>query len=467
MRRMRYWVSSSLIVLVVLMSSGRAGAQSGPKRFVSFNEFVARNANAAFDPSKGKVLNGAAFEEMRQHIQKLYEGVQVTHSFVEGSQTFDCMPIDKQPALRMQGLSAIAAAPPAPSAPAGGAAGVNAGAQQNGKAAAPSIVPGGTDNFGNTIGCADKTVPIARTTLEQLSQFPTLADFLHKSPDGKGKAPVPLAPRAGTAAVVIDKPSASSVDKFAAPSPVQHLHDYTYQWVYNLGGNSTLSVNNPYVYTPWGEVFSLSQVWYIGFNGGATQTVEAGWQVFPDRLGDEQPHLFAYYTADGYNRTGCYDYGCGAFVQYSSSLYLGTAFSPVSSPGGAQYEIAVKWEYWYGNWWLSVMGNWVGYYPASLFGSGEMATHSSLIEFGGEIVGGNGTSYNYYPPMGSGYYGTSGWTWAAYQRQIWYFDSAWGTHSPSLGSGNECPASTNMSGPYWGGSDWQTYFFFGGPAGWC
>jgi Neprosin len=460
MRRTRYWVTTAFAAWVVFMSGGQANGQSATTRFVPFKEFLAKTAAAGFSSASGKVSDVAAFGEMRQHILKMYEGVQVTHSFVVGSQTYDCIPIEQQPAMRLNGLKDIATAPPASAAPGSNSAGVTGRGQQAGQTAAASIFPTGVDSFGNTIGCEDKTVPIGRTTLEQMSQFQTLQAFLRKSPDGKGKPPVPLAPTPAPA-------SANSIDAYIPPSPVQHLHDYTYQWIYNLGGNSTLSIHNPYVYTPWGEVFSLSQVWYIGFNNGLTQTVEAGWQVYPDRLGDESPHLFAYYTADNYNKTGCYDYTCGAFVQYSGSLFLGAAFSPVSVPGGAQYEVPIKWEWWYGNWWLAVNGTWVGYYPGWLFGAGDMATHSSLIEFGGEIVGGNGTSYNYYPPMGSGYFGTSGWPWAAYQRQIWYFDAAYGGQWASLGSGNECPARTSLLGPYWGGSAWAIYFFFGGPGGWC
>ena len=475
--RKMYWVTCGLVVLL-LISGTRVSAQSGPNRFVPFNEFVANTATAVFVPSTGRVTDtasgggvgagshrvsdAASFEQMRKHILDLYQGVHVSHSFAVGVQTYDCMAIDQQPAVRLHGLKGIAATPPASAAPASGAAGVNSGGQRPGQASVASIVSSGVDSFGNAIGCPDKTVPIGRTTLEQMSQFPTLQAFLSKGPDGKGKPPVPMAPKPSSAAA-----ASAGFDRFIPPSPVEHKYNYTYQWVYNLGGNSTLSINNPYVYTPWGEVFSLSQVWYIGYRSGATQTVEAGLQVYPGRLGDEQPHLFAYYTADGYSSTGCYDYGCGAFVQYSGSLFLGVAFSP-STPGGAQYEIPIKWEWWSGNWWLQVNGTWVGYYPGSLFGGGDMATHSVLAEFGGELVGGSGTSYNYYPPMGSGNWGASGWPWAAYQRQIWYFDGAYGSHSPSLSSMvNTCSGGTSTLGPYWGGSDWQIYFFFGGPGGWC
>jgi len=451
-KAIKLWLTSSA-AMVFLLSSSEIRAQSGSDKFVPFDEFLSSTAAAVYNSaSMPKVANAAAFEEMRHHILKMNEGVHVTHSFAMGSQTYDCVPIEQQPAVRLLGLKGIAATPPASARPATGAAGSTPVRPQSGQAAGPSTLPAtGVDHFGNTIGCQDKTVPIGRTTLEEMTQFPTLKAFLSKGPHGKGQPPVP--PKA---------------DGAIPPEPVEHKHDVTYEWIYNLGGHSNLSVNNPSVYTPWGEVFSLSQVWYIGFNGGATQTVEAGWQVYPGRLGDEQPHLFAYWTADGYNNTGCYDYGCGAFVQYDGSLFLGVAFSPVSVPGGAQYEVPIEWEWWYGNWWLEVNGTWVGYYPGGLFGAGDMATHSDLIEFGGEIVGGYGTSYNYYPPMGSVNWGTDGWPWAAYQRQIWYFDGSYnGQWAWGLTAFNSCPAGTSILGPYWGGSDWGIYFFFGGPGGWC
>lgn len=35
------------------------------------------------------------------------------------------------------------------------------------------------------------------------------------------------------------------------------------------------------------------------------QTVEAGWIVYPDRFGgDYNPHLFTYYTTNGYGKEG-------------------------------------------------------------------------------------------------------------------------------------------------------------------
>src|SRR5207249_8761685 len=140
MRWMTYWVTSALMVVVVLMSGRRASAQSGTNHFVSFNEFIEKTKASVFNPSTHKAVNAAAFEEMRQHILKLYEGVQVSHSFTVGSQTYDCVPIEQQPAVRLLGLKGIAA-PPASAAPAPGPAEVNGAGQGPGKAAGASGFP--------------------------------------------------------------------------------------------------------------------------------------------------------------------------------------------------------------------------------------------------------------------------------------------------------------------------------------
>jgi hypothetical protein len=405
------------------------------------------------------VANAAAFTEMRQHILNLYQGVNVTHSFVQGAQTYDCIPVEQQPSVRMSGVKGIAAPPSAPAkpggAPTGGTAAVLA---QSGEPQGASFLPTtGTDQFGNGMTCEDHTVPIQRTTLEQISRFPSLLAFLSKGANAQEMPPV--SPKGGPA----------PAGKLTTTSTVvpRHLHETLGLYAYNLGGSSTLNLWNPRVYPQWGQDFSLSQVWYYGFSGQTYQTIEAGWQVFPNRLGDNLAHLFIYFTEDGYKTTGCYDHSCPAFIQYSGRVFPGQTFAAYSTAGGAQYETRILWEWWMGNWWLSVDGEWVGYYPGWLFGTGELATHSTSFAYGGEITAGDGRDYYYFPEEGSGFYASNGFQLAAYQRQIWYFDANWLQQTPNLSPDNhECTIGASISGPYqWG--PWGTYFFFGGPAGNC
>jgi hypothetical protein len=182
-------------------------------------------------------------------------------------------------------------------------------------------------------------------------------------------------------------------------------------------------------------------------------------------------HLFAYYTADSYVNTGCYDYDCGAFVQVSGNQFLGVALSPVSVSGGEQDELTILWGWFDGNWSLAVDGTWVGYYPGQLYGGGDMATNSDAIAFGGEYVCVPGMTDAYCPsPMGSGCLGAFGYPYAAYQRQIWYFDGAYNVN-PGTGLNsfvNDCIGATSTIGPYCDGvGDFGVYFFFGGPGGYC
>src|SRR5262249_47552508 len=259
---------------------------------------------------------------------------------------------------------------------------------------------------GNATTCEEHTVPIQRTTIEQMSRFPTLKAFLSKSPDGNAQIPVHR--------------TSASISTGAIPASVTHQWESAYQSVWNLGGNSNLNLWNPYVFTPYGEVFSLSQVWYSGKSStGADQTVEAGWQVFPDRIGDNQfAHLFIFYTPDGYV-TGCYDHACAGFVQYSPTVFPGTKFPAYSQYQGPQFETSILWEGWNKNWWVSVNGEWVGYYPGTLYGTGEMATHATEIAYGGEVA--TDSTRRIYPPMGAGRFAETAYQSAAYQKNIWYF----------------------------------------------
>jgi Neprosin len=80
---------------------------------------------------------------------------------------------------------------------------------------------------------------------------------------------------------------------------------------------------------------------------------------------------------------------------------------------------------------------------------------------GGETVG-----YPHWPPMGSGKFASGGYRAAAYNREIQYRDSANGGHSPTLTVSEPSPACwTATSSPGAGGSNWRTFFYFGGPGG--
>lgn len=420
-------------VLVLFALSGQLNAQSEPDHFVPFQDFIAKtaSANAAefLARPESHVIDAAAFEQMRQHILTMYQGVEVRHSFLLHSEYVDCVPTEQQPSVRLLDLKGIAQPPPQPVEHEDG---LSAGTTE----AATQVGPDDRfDRLGNSTECEDNTIPMRRITLDELSRFATLQDFFSKIPDGTPEA------------------------------PASHKYAYTYQTVNNLGGNSGLNLWKPHVETSKGEVFSLSQVWYSGGSGGSLQTAEGGWQNYPGKYGSQNSVLFIYWTADGYQRTGCYNLDCSAFVQTNKSWTLGGAFSNYSTYGGTQYDFTVVWELYQGNWWLALSGKapkqWIGYYPGSIYRGGQLTRHAQTITYGGETVGST-----VWPPMGSGDWANKGFRYAAYQRQVFYIDLTGTSQWANLTAQQLSPACYTVAGPYWdNNTTWGVYFYFGGPGG--
>jgi len=418
-------------LLTLFMLNGLVSAQPARTEFVPFNNFIDQTAtaNAADYLARpdSRVKDAAAFEEMRQHILSRYQGVEVQHSFLLDSMHFDCVPIMQQPSVQNRGIRKLASPPPQSLLRDQPTDDMQRDPQHR------------FDAFGNYQYCEEGTIPLQRITLETLSRFPTLQQFFHKSLDGAEHGP--------------------GQHRDAGPDADAHKYSFTYQNVNNLGGNSNLNIWDPYVNTSEGEVFSLSQEWYVGGSGSATQTVEVGWVVYPGMFGDEKPHFFIFSTPDDYAH-GCWDNTCGDFVQEKDKGLLGAAFSTVSKTGGAQYEFSARYYLYKGNWWLGYQGTWVGYYPGSDFNGGQLTKNAQLIEFGTESVGST-----IWPPEGSGAWPSKGFGYAAFQRNLWYTNLSgsgiWDSLTPDIPS----PNCYSIAGPYSGTGKWTVYFYEGGPGG--
>jgi len=428
----------ALLCLLLMALNAAMYAENAPAQFVPFANFI-QSVNtadsAAYVGQPGnQVQDAASFEQMRQHILTMYNGVAVSHSFVVDSQHFDCIPINQQPSIRLLGINNVAASPPDSllTQPVSDASSVlessQIGADQQ------------SDQFGNSMQCEDGTIPMGRITLETMSQFANLQAFFAKGPGGAGQLP--------------------SEDATAAP-PAAPAHKYAYflQNVNNRGGNSGLNLWRPPVNTSLGEVFSLSQQWYASLSS-PTQTAEVGWQNFPAMYHTQNSVLFIYWTADGYRHTGCYNLTCPAFVQINRNWHFGSGFTHYSTPGGTQWEFTAEYYLYEGNWWLALGGAWVGYYPGTLYRGGQLTRNAQVIEYGGETVG-----TTIWPPMGSGRRASAGWRYAANQRDVFYIDTNSKTWWANLTPMQPSPCYST-AGPYFlAQQGWGIYFFFGGPGG--
>src|SRR5438128_8424849 len=78
--------------------SDNAVVQANSEKFIPFGAFLQGVREARFMDYAGredvKVRDKTAFEEMRAHVLRMYEGVRQTHTFVSGGQYFDCITVD-------------------------------------------------------------------------------------------------------------------------------------------------------------------------------------------------------------------------------------------------------------------------------------------------------------------------------------------------------------------------------------
>jgi hypothetical protein len=216
---------------------------------------------------------------------------------------------------------------------------------------------------------------------------------------------VPIARLPAAQAAIIKGPPVSALQEpqsDARRAVGDHWYASSAQNVAHHGGSAVYSL-----YRAWTESsddFSLLQSAIIRYDVPkpgqnsvtVSQTVESGWINYPGQI--QAPHLFTYFTTDGYSSNadnkGGWNRDVAGWVQYDSAIFPGTSFSPLSTRGGTQYEIEIRWLLDSGNWWLFVLDRWVGYYPASLFSAGtdagrSLATQGNAINYCKQTQGAN------------------------------------------------------------------------------
>jgi len=209
-----------------------------------------------------------------------------------------------------------------------------------------------------------------------------------------------------------------------------HWYVSSNQNVNNFGGTATFSMFNAYVQNS-GD-FSLLQTAVIKSNvpipnnpsATGSQTVEAGWINYPAQV--SQPHLFTYFTTDGYqgsgDNVGGWNQDVKGWVQTDSTYFPGTVFVPLSVDGGTQDELQLGYQLFQGNWWLWCINKWIGYYPASMFSAGEsnpaatLANGADGIFYYGEIYQSENALTT--TDMGSGQFASTGFGHSAYIQYV-------------------------------------------------
>ncbi len=311
------------------------------------------------------------------------------------------------------------------------------------------------------------TVPIVRPDLSKLKRTIPLRDFLTKR---------------GSAHANRARPNRSPAD----PNPAGYFHDTDSQNATVYGWDGWINVWDPAINEPFGSGtdHSILQVWLQNYDTGTTHSIEGGWTVDELLNGDTHPHVFTYYTNNGYggdgDNKGSYNSLYKGWVQYSSpsttgqTLFPGIRINNPSTFGGTQTNISMKFQLYREpgtntlNWWVALDGIWMGYYPATLFPNG-LAGHASWVGCGGEIFSDLSNPASSTDQMGSGWQAAAGWTKAAFLRNLRNQTDLAGTMTDNNGTATTDIATARGTDPYTiqmamkSGSSWGSYFYVGGP----
>jgi hypothetical protein len=313
-----------------------------------------------------------------------------------------------------------------------------------------------------------------------MARFGTLEDFLHRGKGtfrpGPGGKIVRGTPDGGTGG---GGGPARSGDRGDWLGEYYHAHAIVQSPtgpVYGCQGWFNLWAPEP---TP--GVFSLGQLWILRQWWSGLQTIESGWQVYPERVqGARLPYLFVFTNPDNYKAGSGYvgDPPCGFIYYPSPGWVIGSPLDPdlvtQSEDPAAQHGIMMRWAaYDNGDWelWVGLDESdlqKVGYIPGAYYGPGQGGQPFEKLQFGGEVssrsvaTGAMGSLGGRQP---SGSAGTD-FGKVAFIRNVAAQYASGGTYQqvndfqpylPDESAGYRC--TTDQT------DEWGTYLFFGGPNG--
>jgi Neprosin len=129
------------------------------------------------------------------------------------------------------------------------------------------------------------------------------------------------------------------------PNPFGYFHASSSETTNVYGCEGWLNVWDPQIsiHSSPGDDHSISQTWLQNYQAAQTHSIEAGWTVDLALNGDLKPHLFTYFTTNGYgpggDNLGGYNRLQAGWKQYHASIFPGVLLSPVSVINGAQVEL--------------------------------------------------------------------------------------------------------------------------------
>ncbi|XP_042960351.1 uncharacterized protein LOC122295408 [Carya illinoinensis] len=214
------------------------------------------------------------------------------------------------------------------------------------------------------------------------------------------------------------------------------------------------------------DEYTTGQIWIKNGPPGINfESVEAGWMVNPKLFGGAEPRLFARWTLDGYEKTGCINLVCPGFVQTSKTIVLGGILQPLSQKNGPQYQINLMMDRdpSTGNWWLHSGNDIIGYWPGPILS--YLKNSATTIEWGGDVYSKKvkGNSPHTATAMGSGDFAAGRMGSAAYVGQYMIVDGYLRLKNPEwvdvFAEEPDCYTAVN----YLATPKSEAVFYYGGP----
>ncbi len=140
-----------------------------------------------------------------------------------------------------------------------------------------------------------------------------------------------------------------------------------------IGMEYETDISEPHV-SSFAEAHSIDQLAVAAGTEGNQYTIEAGWDVDPDKWeSSPKPHFFIFVNPDKYGSESCYD--CHFVSATEAKITPGAALEPSTS----RFKIGVK--YTGGDWWIWAGTQWIGYVPASAWG-GHFTKGTREVNYG-------------------------------------------------------------------------------------
>ena len=234
-----------------------------------------------------------------------------------------------------------------------------------------------------------------------------------------------------------------------------HHYASTRQYGAVYGTSAILQVTNPRVWRD--DEFSLAQVALASQSTGPLQTMEVGWQKSRIKYHDDLPHLFIYYTTNTYTQEGHFLGG------YNNEVYGWEQVSHSKFPGDPIVlgsELAVRIYMYGGNWWVSINGEWMGYFPGSLFDPKGLGNVGDQVSWYGEILDYKYDNTATYTEMGNGQF--AGPKSAAIRNIVFESINQYLFYTPTIINADKPNCYSILTYPN-SGTNWGSYFQYGGP----